>query len=299
MLCTLALYSSVALVVWYAILYLRLVPKKLMQIWFAITMIVIVIPASFLVRLLRALRYIGVPKEKTVSVSHITFALSLRVMYWLNPQIRMKVEFQQKPDGSYYSWEDLNKEKRLVILANHTSFWDTLAYCCIASIPVLMRTRSLMKASLAQIPCVGYAFGNTGHFPVYFKSDNDGNFHVDAEKQAPVTKMMEKHVENGGCLALFPEGAINKNPDTLMPFRFGTFATIKQFRLPIYYTVFVGNSETWPAKAPIGGFPADIKVRVGGFPVNIDDVDSKELSVMLHEEMQKVYNDLSLSKKKK
>eukprot|EP00796_Vickermania_ingenoplastis_P009130 gene9130-6417_t len=293
--CLLAIGS--AAVSWYVILWLRLLPKKLMQIWFAFTMMLFVIPGALAVRPLLALKYIGVDPQTAESVAHLVFALFLRTVWWVNPQIRMTIDFQQKPDGTYYSWEDMKKEERLAILVNHTSFWDTLAYTCICPIPLLLRTRSLLKAGLIKLPIVGYAFGNTGHFPVYFKSDEEGNFHVDAEKQAPVTKRMEKFIERGGCLALFPEGAINKTPDTLLPFRFGTFATVHQYRLPVYYAVFVGNNTTWPAKAPIGGFPADIKVRIGGFPTDFDKVNSKDLSVQVHNTMQAVYTDLAASKK--
>lgn len=294
---TILIAGAAAAGAWYVILRLRLVPKSIMQIWFALTMIFFVVPCAFVVRPILALRYIGVPKRSTQYWGNIFFALVLRVCYWMNPQISIKVDFQKKPDGTYYSWDDLLNEKRLAILCNHTSFWDTLAYCCICPIPLLYRTRSLLKSSLTKIPAVGYVFGNTGHFKVYFKSDEEGNFHVDAERQAPVTKKMEAFLERGGALALFPEGAINKTPEKLLPFRFGTFATIHQYRLPIFYLVWVGNNKTWPAKASLGGFPADIRVRVGGFPCDFDKIDGKALSLQVHDTMQEVYTDLATRKK--
>lgn len=294
-----ALVGAAATVVWYGILRFRLIPKKFMQLWFIFTMVLVVFPGAFITRPINALQLIGVPRSVTTSTANIIFGLSLRVCYWLNPQIKMTVEFGTKADGTKYSWKDFKAGVSCAVLMNHTSFWDTFLYTCIVPASLLFRTRSLMKASLSKLPIVGYAFGNTGHFFVYFKSDEEGNFHVDQEKQAPQTKLLEAHLAKGGTLALFPEGAINKTPETLLPFRFGTFATIHQYRLPIFYMVCVGNQDTWPAKAPVGGFPADIRIRIGGFPVDFDKVDGKELSLMVREKMQEEYTDLSNSMKKK
>jgi len=73
------------------------------------------------------------------------------------------------------------------------------------------------------MPLFGRILAGIGHFGVYFKSMEDGKFSVDKEKMAVVELSVDKHLENGGVLCLFPEGTINTTPeDGLMAFRYGT-----------------------------------------------------------------------------
>lgn len=283
---------AIPFVLWYCLLRFRLVSKRVMQYWFILTVVCVVVPAALAVRFFTALQLIGCPAFVTTRVSNVQLALAMRICSWCNPQIQMRVTFDRKPDGKLYSWDDLKKEKNMAVMMNHTSFWDTFCFCTLCPTWMIHRTRSLMKAKLGQIPIMGYAFSHTGHFLVHFKSDDEGNFHVDQEKQAEQTVLIEDHLKHGGSLAFFPEGAINKTPPTLLPFRFGSFNTVHQYRLPIFYMVTVGNEKTWPGKAAIGGFPADIHVRVGGFPVNYDDITPKDLSIKLQEKMQAVYTEV-------
>lgn len=280
------------LLLWFGLLRFHLVPKGIMQCWFVITIVFVVFPIALLVRPITVLQLLGVPALVTTRVSNILVAFSMRVCHWCNPQIQMRVTFERKPDGTRYSWKDARKVKNFAILLNHTSFWDTFCFCSVCPIWMVHRTRSLMKAKLGKLPIMGYAFSHTGHFLVHFKSDDEGNFHVDAEKQAAQTALLEAHLARGGSLAFFPEGAVNKTPTTLLPFRFGSFTTIVRYRLPIFYMVTVGNEKTWPASASFGGFPANINIRVGGFPVNYEEENAKDLSVKVQQKMQSIYTEV-------
>lgn len=291
--CSLCLWVSLpSLIVWFFLLRYRVVPRRLMQCWFVFTIVTVVFPVALSVRLITALQFIGVPALVTTRVSNIVVASSMRACYWCNPQIQMRVSFDRKPDGTRYSWNDARKVKNFAILLNHTSFWDTFCFCSVCPLWMVHRTRSLMKEKLGKIPIMGYAFTHTGHFLVHFKSDDEGNFHVDPEKQAVQNQLVEAHLATGGSLAFFPEGAVNKHPPTLLPFRFGSFATIVRYRLPVFYMVTVGNEKTWPAKSAVGGFPADIHIRVGGFPVDYEDANAKDLSMKVQEKMQTIYNEV-------
>lgn len=282
---------------WYALLRSRLLPKKVMQIWFSFCVAVSIIPAAIIIRPISALQYIGVPRTVTEELGLTAFCCAMRFSYYANPQIQMKVEFGNKADGTPFTWAELLENKSTAVLMNHTSFWDTFVFVIVCPLRYAVKIRSLMKAGLLSIPLFGPACNCVGHFPVYFKSDAEGNFQVDHEKQEKVSKRIENHLEHGGSLALFPEGAINKTPETLLPFRYGTFNTILQHNLSIVYMLCVGNAKTWPAKAAIGGFPADITIHVAGYEKDLRGAESKELSLEVHDKMMEVYNTVAAKKK--
>ncbi|EPY30475.1 acyltransferase, copy 2 [Angomonas deanei] len=189
------------------------------------------------------------------------------------------------------SWKDISRKGNAYAL-NHTSFWDVFMLIQIMPLSYLLETRTLMKASLRDIPIFGGCFDRVGHFPVFFKSDEDGNFQVDKERQAAVQVHVNQHIENGGNLAIFPEGAVNKNTAVLKPFRFGTFATIFEHKMPLYYVVSVGNEKTWPPQCVSGGFPADIRVRCGVYPIDFATQDSKQVASEMQAFMQKVHAEM-------
>jgi len=130
---------------------------------------------------------------------------------------------------------------------------DTIKYC-----------RTLLKASLHKVPFFGGITQMTGHFPVYFISDDIGSFSVDREKMDRVMEEVEIHVKDGGTLCVFPEGQVNKDPVKLQTFRKGSFAIATKYQLPVWGCVIKGCSDIWPR----GGYPgAPAKVEAHLFPI--------------------------------
>lgn len=296
------LVVSGASLVWYGILRLRLAHRKLMQMWFAVTMAVLIVPISLFIRAMSVVWLIGVPRSYTAWVSYWLWIAAIKTCYRVNPQIKINVDFAMKDDKTKFTWKDITglkkKHESVSLLLNHTSFWDIFCFVCVSPVSFLRKTRSLMKASLGNIPIIGFGLANSGHFLVHFKSEEAGNFHVDSEKQEKQNALLQKYVDNGGSLVFFPEGAINKAPDTLLPFRFGSFNTIHQHRLAMFYMVTVGNNKSWPPKAPVGGLPADIRVQIGPIPADFDKESPKELSFKAHDTMQAVLTDMLNNEKK-
>lgn len=283
---------ALALGVGYALLHRRLVPQWIMRKWFLLSATAIIMPSSALLYLIDPLRYLGVPRRWVQSMCLFIMAYAFKAVWWVNPQIRMDVQFDANVDGAPASWADIGRTG-VALTMNHTSFWDVFEMIGVTPMSHLRQMRTLMKASLRKIPIFGGIFDRVGHFPVYFKSDEDGNFHVDKERQAVVARHVDWHLRNGGNIVVFPEGAVNKHPETLQTFRFGTFATIFEHRMPLYYMVSVGNEATWPPHMPYGGLPANIRVRIGKFPIDFDKDTSKEVAQRLQQRMQQVRDEMA------
>jgi len=206
-------------------------------------------------------------------------------------------------------------QRPLFILGNHTSFFDTIFSAVNFPQSVLWRCRTYMKDDLFKLPFLGTVCRSVGHFPVYFAGSEDGSFKVDAERMEPVEKQVNEHLSTGGWLCYFPEGAINKNPDKMLPLRYGSFKKALDFDAKLVSMVSVGNSEVWPRKAAVGGFPGSIKYSVKTVAPNGTRALAAELRKKAEEEedadkvptdavlvanaiqvlMQKQYDDLKAS----
>lgn len=146
----------------------------------------------------------------------------------------------------------------LFLLGNHQSFFDTLITSINFPQRVLWTLRTYMASHLFKLPVLGTVCRCAGHFGVYFTSSEDGVFKVDAEKMVGVEAAVDQHLSDGGSLCFFPEGQMNKDPDKLMPFRFGGFKKALAFDAKLVSFVCHGNNVVWPRKATVGGFPGRI-----------------------------------------
>ncbi|KAG5486637.1 hypothetical protein CUR178_08004 [Leishmania enriettii] len=283
---------AVALGAGYMLLRQRLLPKWIVRQWFLLSATALIIPSSVLVYLFDTLRYLGVPRSWVQRIGVFVLSCAFKAVWWVNPQIRMHVRFDANEDGKPACWDDIPRTN-IAFTLNHTSFWDPFELIGITPMSHLMQMRTLMKSSLRKIPIFGGIFDRVGHFPVYFTSDEDGNFHVDKERQAVVSQHVNAHLRGGGSLVFFPEGTVNKTPGTLQPFRFGTFTTIMEHRLPVYYMVAVGGEKTWAPQMPYGGLPADVHIRIGAYPIDFDKMSGKSVAVGLQQRMQQVRDEIA------
>lgn len=147
--------------------------------------------------------------------------------------------------------------KPLLILGNHTSFFDTLLFVQTAPSSVLWRVRTYMAAHLYKLPILSTIARSVGHFPVHFQSSEDGSFKVDAERMEKVEEQVDEHLRTGGWLCFYPEGQINKNPDELLPFRFGGMKKALAFDARLVTFVGYGCPSVWPRGA-LGGLPGTV-----------------------------------------
>lgn len=154
------------------------------------------------------------------------------------------------------------KQQPLMILGNHACFFDTLLSAQVFPTSVLWRCRTYMDNALFKLPILGTICRSIGHFPVYFKSTEDGVFKVDKEKNDAVDIQVNQHLDTGGWLCFFPEGQMNKDPDKLMAFRFGGMKKALDTDSRLIMFVSVGNTTVWPKKSKIGGLPGKVRYAV-------------------------------------
>ena len=277
---------AVFVAVMWALLKFRVLPVPLMKVWFGLTTIFFICMTGMGCFFIDLLRFAGLPRLTTQK-------LCLRWLNWmffaiivLNPQIRIHIADEDKK-----RWAAI--PPRSAVIMNHTSFWDTIQFAGLAPWSYFNGCRTLMKDSLHKLPIFGGICKRIGHFPVYFKSDEDGNFSVDKERQAVVMERVAKHIQQNGGIGLFPEGAVNKEPRTLKMFRQGSFQVVLDHKLPLYYFVAVGNDDTWHSKAPIGGKPADIWIKIGEYKIDHNKApEAREIAAGSQEMMQKVVDEL-------
>ncbi len=279
--------AAVAFAAIYVGLWQRLFPVPIMRAWFALVLVVGLVTTGFFTFLAECLKYVGASRKTTQLLSTYVCAVTFKIIVHLNPHIRIVT------DESWALWKDIPEPSAIVL--NHCSFWDAFLFVGLAPVSYIYNCKTLMKSSLRKIPIFGGVFDRVGHFPVYFKSGADGDFAVDKDRQSEVTERVSRHLVDGGRVAIFPEGAVNKTPRRLQMFRFGTFATIFQHKLPTFAFIAVGNDVTWSAKDPLGGYPATIFVRIVSCPIDFATDEPKaaaaRIQCKLQQEIDRIYAD--------
>lgn len=273
-------------VAWWLALKLRIVPRSLCKINFTASVLGSVVATACTTFFVDLFRKVGlVSHEKTGDLCAYLAASFFRLAFILNPQIRVIFDESEVKRSSL--------PPRTCLLCNHTSFLDALMVVSFSPAPFITTARTLMKAGLQKLPLLGPCFDRVGHFPVYFKSDESGVFSVDKDRQAAVSEKVVKHVKRGGSLTICPEGQMNKNPAELLPFRNGSFQTILDNNMEVFYYAFWGIGNVWPLGAPLpSGGPDDIYVHVGRIGPALEGEDCAALSARCQGVMQKAVTEL-------
>mmetsp|Transcript_1125 Transcript_1125/g.2331 ORF Transcript_1125/g.2331 Transcript_1125/m.2331 type:complete len:338 (+) Transcript_1125:3-1016(+) len=204
---------------------------------------------------------------------------------------------------------DGGPQRPVFVLGNHSSFLDAVLSACVMPARVLRRCRTYMDQHLFKTPVLATICRCIGHFPVHFKSGADGVFKVDSPKMELVEKQVDEHLGMGGWLCFFPEGQVNKNPDTLLPFRFGGMKRALDADALLVSFVCHGNSTIWPHGQLVGGHPGKVRhsvellapdgaralvaqLRTEGRAEEVELKDHELLARRAHERMQAQYDEL-------
>ncbi|CAE7353184.1 HET-E1 [Symbiodinium natans] len=211
-----------------------------------------------------AMRFIGLlpmERRRKESICLVLTQVSWKMALFFCPWISISHD-----DETEAEWRGMQQKMEgvtdhpLMVLGNHASFLDVIVATCAMPTSVLTRCRTYMDAHLFNMPLVSTICRSVGHFPVYFISDRDGVFKVDKEKNEKVDQEVDKHLQAGGWLCFYPEGQCNREPDQLLPFRFGGMKKALEFDARMISVVCHGNTVVWPRKLQMGGFPGSIKV---------------------------------------
>ncbi|KAG5490326.1 hypothetical protein JKF63_00446 [Porcisia hertigi] len=260
----------------------RRVALAVMRVWFTFHMLLsLIITCLFavLLSLLTKARLLDTATSQSLErcVCATTFG------YWLrfnSPHIHV----EHLPGSLPFS--SITKQHDLCLC--HTSFFDTILFLWFTPYRYIYKAKTFAKAGLVKLPLLGTMITACGHFLVYFNSTESTCFSVNKDKQAAVAADVEDFLNKGGFLSFFPEGALNHTPEVLKDFRLGSFYTILNRKLELYYCVTYGNHEVWsPSLKGMPGYPADVYVYVGKYEYDADKVDAPALAKGLREEMQK------------
>lgn len=259
----------------------------------------------------------GLKKSYREGLPLMVVQFAWRVSLWLSPWIWITAAPRVAAQWKQFSQDMLKDDSKPVafrqpafVISNHTSFLDTILTVCVMPASVAWRTRTYMGAHLFQMPILSTICKALGHFPVYFTGSKYGEFSVDRAKMDEVQRRVDAHLEHGGVLAFFPEGQMNKTPDSLCDFRYGGFKKALSADARVWAIVEYGNQTCWPIKAPLGGFPttgcydlqplapqgcrglvAKLRKEIGK-EENASMSDEQILALHCREEMQKMYDNL-------
>jgi 1-acyl-sn-glycerol-3-phosphate acyltransferase len=240
--------------------------------------------ACRVLRLLAALRLVSRGASENTARCVLSFILKIGSCFC--PHVRV-----ERAKGSM-RWEDLPSQSALAL--NHTSFMDTILYLWLVPYSFIWGSKTLYKSTLEKLWIFGPIIHACGQFPVFFKAaDSSSEFSVEKDRQAAVSAQINAYLTAGGGLSFFPEGAVNKTPEVLAGFRHGSFATILQYKLPIYYMVTWGCQKVW-SPSGAGGNAGTIRYTIGQLHVDFSDatLTPKALAEQLQAVMQLELDDL-------
>lgn len=204
-------------------------------------------------------------EEWALRITRLFWMMSFRQCPW--------IRITKDPSG-WEDWDALRQKMQLVdaevaagranprpvfVLSNHTSFLDVPLMVSFMPYWAYVRSRAYMSDHLLKIPVLSTICRCIGHFVVYFASAAEGAFKLDTQKMEVVEKQVDAFMDDGGYMAIYPEGQINKNPDTIMPLRYGGIKRALERDAAITLLVFYGNTKVWPRKALISGRPGHIR----------------------------------------
>lgn len=192
------------------------------------------------------------PSERGDQFFHAAYRL-LRPVYHL----LFEVEFR--------GLEKLPRQGGIIAASNHLSVIDafTLAY------PLFKRgltPRFMAKESLFRVPVLGWILRSFSHIPVSRGS----------AQAARSLQVAQRILEDGGSVAIFPEGTLTTDPDTWpMMAKSGSVRLALETGAPIYPIAHWGGQEAWPYAAK---FPRFSRKRhkvtiVVGDPIDFSSLD--------------------------
>lgn len=128
--------------------------------------------------------------------------------------------------------EHIEADQLYVVVSNHPSNFDTLAYFAVLPVPI----RFLAKTELFKIPIFGMAMRKLGMVEV-----NRGSGRA---AYRAIIQGARKIIEHGWSLMVYPEGTRSRDGVTL-GFKKGAFSIARNLKAPILPTAISGSRAVW------------------------------------------------------
>jgi 1-acyl-sn-glycerol-3-phosphate acyltransferase len=241
------------------IMYLPTIKRN----WFLFTCVTNLIALWSVLKVVNILPDSIISRTRKQEISSYISCFFARIVFYLNPHIQVK---------ALNNWNMVRSDGPNIFLINHTSPIDAFLFAAMLPLKYAGKLRTLFKAELFNVPLFGEITRYCGHFPVHFARSELNNFSVDKEKQAKVLDDIKRHLDNGGHIAFFPEGQLNRSDTSkLQPFRRGLFEVFSEFyakrpagykNLDMYCFLHSGLDITWHPEAKLGGNPSEVKYLI-------------------------------------
>ena len=168
----------------------------------------------------------------------------------------------------------LDKERKYIVTANHSSYIDT---------PLIFRglpfmVRPLAKFELGKIPLFGILYRQMA-------------VTIDRSSTASKSKgvqQLKKSLQEEGSIFIFPEGTFDEHNDILKPFFDGAFRIAIQTQTPILPVLFLDTAKRWHPSSFWNMSPGVNRV-VFMEPIEVSDYqqeDVKALKAVVYSRMQ-------------
>lgn len=260
--------------------------RMLLKFWFIASFTGCLAFTSLATRVVHLLLFLS--KRRREGLSRQLASIGFKAIFLLNPHLAVEHAGEDEP-----AWDELfgeEQEGRVpVVLINHTSPLDSIFFAACIPTSKIERMGTLAKASLFKLPIFGAIMRACGHFPVFFqKETKENDFSVDRAAQEKVMEDLRSHIAQGGGLALFPEGQINRagSSKQLQVFRKGALNVAKTHRMKLFAFIHTGIDVAWSPSATIGGDPAVIRFRLCRIPDPPESYDPVEFVTHCQKIMQ-------------
>ena len=178
--------------------------------------------------------------------------------------------------------KNIDKNRRYVIIANHTSIMDVMIPCLLfPHHPICF----VGKKELVKIPIFGMIYKR-----ICVMVDRNS-----AKSRADVYRRCAERMEEGDSIVIFPEGGVPDNTFVILDqFKDGAFILSSKHQYPIAVFTFAGLKEMFPFDSS-KGYPGKVKIFLND--ILEPNHPTSELKLFSHNEIKKTLEDFYISKK--
>ena len=179
---------------------------------------------------------------------------------------RLKIEVEEKIDPN----------KSYMFCPNHTSMMDPFVLISMVKSPIVF----VGKAELKKIPVFGFFYKR-----ICILVDRSN-----PKSRKEVYFKAKRRLQNGTCVAIFPEGLVPTEEVVLSPFKNGAFSLAIEHQIPIVPATYFDCKRLFSWTYFKGG-PGTFRIKQHHF-ISTKGLTKEDLSKVKEETYQVIYNEL-------
>lgn len=172
-------------------------------------------------------------------------------------------------------WENVQRGRNYVVIANHQSMLDILA--ALAGLPLGVHFKFMAKKELFSVPFIGWHMGFAGYIPIVRNSPHSGRMALEKAKY---------WLKNKVSILFFPEGTRSLDGE-MKKFKAGAFKVAQDSGIKILPVVMDGTGQALPRRSFIVKKMTQMTVSIGK-PIAIKPGENlEEAAEKIREEMKR------------